>query len=80
MPTELTDVEKARLAVLQARRQHIDDWRLVVKPLAAPTPVESALRPDKSQGRFRGWIMAALVLGVLAACGVAGYSVYLVCR
>lgn len=80
MLDELTDIEKARLIIMQARRQEIPDWQLVVKPQAAPTPPLASLGRTKSQRRFKGWIMALVVLGMLGCCGVMGWCVWVVVR
>lgn len=42
-------------------------------PPAAPGPVVASLGRTKSQRRWRGWIMAAVVAVTLLCCGVMGW-------
>lgn len=50
------------------------------KPQAAPSNPDSKLGRTRSERRFKGWIMALMVLGVLTCCGMMGWAVFIAMR
>jgi hypothetical protein len=66
----LTDVEKARLTVMQARRQECEEWQIVAKA------VEKSIQTPQSRKEVRE--LAAVALWLLLILGMAvGFPVLL---